>query len=153
VGREFDLPVIIRTILNAGKMSVNEMKKAFKSLPKGEKTVETTADMLIQEGREQGIEQGIVQGIEKGIVQGIVQGIEKGIEKGIQIGESRARYRSIQDMLQELLQERFDSTDPQLMEKIRSIESAETLKELFRKALRTDSLQEFSRIVDRCLQP
>ena len=139
------LPVIIRYILNAGKMSVNEMKKAFKSLPKGEETVETTADMLIQEGREQ----GIVQGIEKGIV----QGIEKGIEKGIQIGESRARYRSIQDMLQELLQERFDSTDPLLMEKIRSIESVETLKELFRKALRTDSLQEFSRIVDRCLQP
>ncbi len=44
------LPIIIRYILKAGKVSVDEIKKAVKSLPKGEETVETTADQLIQEG-------------------------------------------------------------------------------------------------------
>ena len=127
------LPVIIKYILKAGKVSLDEIKGAVKSLPKGEETVKTTADQLIQEGMNQGIQIGEL--------------------KGIQIGESRGEYRGIQIMLQELLQERFGVIHPVLAEKIKSIESTETLKGLFRQALKAESLHEFNRIVDRMLQP
>ena len=95
--------------------------------------METTADQLIQEG--------------------IKRGIQIGESRGIQIGESRGESRGIQVMIQELLQERFDIVHPSLSQKIKSIESAETLKALFRKALKIESLQEFDRTIDRVLQP
>jgi hypothetical protein len=82
-------------------------------VPGGEKTVETTADRLRQEG--------------------------------ILIGEAKA----FKVMLQELLLDRFDMLHPALEEKINSINSQETLKYLFRKAMKVESIQEFSRIIDR----
>jgi biotin operon repressor len=114
------LPIIIKYILSVGKVSLDEIKEAVKSLPKGDETVETTADQLRQEG--------------------------------IQIGEVR-EAKGIQSMIQELLQERFDVIQPVLAEKVKRVESIETLKLLFRQALKTESMQEFNRVVDRILQP
>ena len=115
------LPIIIKYILSVGKVSLDEIKEAVKSLPKGDETVETTAYQLRQEGKKQ----------------------------GIQIGEAKA----IQSMIQELLQERFGVIHPVLAGKVKIIESTETLKGLFRQALKTESMQEFNRVVDRILQP
>jgi hypothetical protein len=114
------LPIIIKYILSVGKVSLDEIKEAVKSLPKGDETVETTAYQLRQEG--------------------------------IQIGEAR-EAKGIQSMIQELLQERFDVIQPVLAEKVKRVESIETLKWLFRQALKTESMQEFNRAVDRILQP
>ncbi len=111
------LPIIIKYILSVGKVSLDEIKEAVKSLPKGDETVETTAYQLRQEG--------------------------------IQIGEAKG----IQSMIHELLQERFDVIQPVLAEKVKRVESIETLKLLFRQALKTESMQEFNRVVDRILQP
>ena len=155
------LPIIIRYILKAGKVSVDEIKKAVKSLPKGEETVETTADQLIQEGIKRGIQigeskgelRGIQIGESRGIQIGESRGIQIGESRGIQIGESRGESRGIQVMINELLQERFDIVHPSISQKIKSIESTETLKALFRKALKIESLQEFDRTIDRVLQP
>ena len=52
-------------------------------------------------------------------------------------------------MLQEILFDKFDMLHPPLEEKIKSINSQETLKYLFRKAMKVESIQEFSRIIDR----
>jgi predicted transposase/invertase (TIGR01784 family) len=151
------LPIIIRYILKAGKVSVDEIKKAVKSLPKGEETVETTADQLIQEGIKRGIQigesKGELRGIQIGESKGELRGIQIGESRGIQIGESRGESRGIQVMINELLQERFDIVHPSISQKIKSIESTETLKALFRKALKIESLQEFDRTIDRVLQP
>ncbi len=111
------LPIIIKYILSVGKVSLDEIKEAVKSLPKGDETVETAAYQLRQEG--------------------------------IQIGEAKA----IQSMIHELLQERFGVIHPVLAGKVKIIESTETLKGLFRQALKTESMQEFNRVVDRILQP
>ena len=123
------LPIIIKYILSVGKVSLDEIKKAVKSLPKGDETVETTADQLRQEG----IQIGEVRGEAK--------------------GEARGEAKAIQSMIQELLQERFDVIHPVLAEKVKRVQSTETLKGLFRQALKTESMQEFNRVVDRILQP
>jgi hypothetical protein len=73
-------------------------------------------------------------------------------QEGIQIGEARGA-KEIQSMIHELLQERFDVIQPVLAEKVKRVESIETLKLLFRQALKTESMQEFNRVVDRILQP
>ena len=127
------LPIIIKYILSVGKVSLDEIKEAVKSLPKGDETVETAAYQLRQEG----IQIGEVIGEARGEVIGEV------------IGEAKA----IQSMIQELLQERFDVIQPVLAEKVKRVESTETLKLLFRQALKTESMQEFNRVVDRILQP
>ena len=121
---------------SVGKVSLDEIKEAVKSLPKGDETVETTAYQLRQEGKKQGIQIGEV------------------------IGEARAEARAeareakaIQSMIHELLQERFGVIHPVLAGKVKIIESTETLKGLFRQALKTESMQEFNRVVDRILQP
>jgi hypothetical protein len=115
---------LLEITLSVGKVSLDEIKEAVKSLPKGGETVETIADQLRQEGKKQ----------------------------GIQIGEARGA-KAIQSMIQELLQERFDVIHPVLAEKVKRVECKETLKGLFRQALKTESMQEFNRVVDRILQP
>jgi hypothetical protein len=104
---------------------LDEIKEAVKSLPKGDETVETTAYQLRQEG----------------------------IQIGEVRGEARGEAKAIQNMIQELLQERFDVIHPVLAEKVKRVQSTETLKGLFRQALKTESMQEFNRVVDRILQP
>jgi len=70
-------------------------------------------------------------------------------QEGIQIGEARG----IKSMIQDILQERFDVIQPVLAEKVKRVESIETLKWLFSQALKTESMQEFNRVVDSILQP
>jgi hypothetical protein len=120
---------------------LDEIKEAVKSLPKGDETVETTAYQLRQEGKKQGIQIGEVIGEARGEVIGEAR------------GEAKGEAKAIQSMIQELLQERFDVIQPVLAEKVKRVESTETLKLLFRQALKTESMQEFNRVVDRILQP
>jgi 3-hydroxyacyl-CoA dehydrogenase len=74
-------------------------------------------------------------------------------QEGIQIGEARAEARGIQSTIIDILQERFDVIHPVLAEKVKRVECKETLRGLFRQALKTESMQEFNRVVDRILQP
>ena len=127
------LPIIIKYILSVGKVSLDEIKEAVKSLPKGDETVETAAYQLRQEGKKQGIQIGEVIGEARGEA--------KGEAKGIQI------------VIQDILQERFGVIHPVLAEKVKTVKSTETLKGLYRQALKTESMQEFNRVVDRILQP
>jgi hypothetical protein len=56
-------------------------------------------------------------------------------------------------VIQDILQERFGVIHPVLAEKVKTVKSTETLKGLYRQALKTESMQEFNRVVDRILQP
>ena len=115
------------SILTAGKASVKTVKEAVKSLPRGEETVKTTADQL----RKEGFNQGVLIGKQEGILVGELKGI--------------------QTMLLEVLQDRFGDIHPDLATKIRFVESTEKLKELFRQALKLESVQEFIQEVDNML--
>ena len=74
---------------------------------------------------------------------------QEGKKQGIQIGEARG----IQIVIQDILQERFGVIHPVLAEKVKTVKSTETLKGLYRQALKTESMQEFNRVVDKILQP
>ena len=74
---------------------------------------------------------------------------QEGFNEGVLIGKSRG----IQIMLEEILQDRFGVIHPVLVKKMEIIESADTLKGLFRQALKVESIQEFNRILDSVLQP
>ena len=131
------LQVITKYILTAANLDREKLKEAVRDVPKGVETVETTASRLRQEGFDEGV----------------LIGEAKGEAKGEARGESRGEARGIQIILEELLQERFGVIHPVLANKIKSIEPADTLKGLFRQALKVESIQEFNRILDRLLQP
>ncbi len=79
-----------------------------------------------------------------------VTSVEKiGIKKGIQQGMQQGMLLDAQEMLTELLEERFGGIDANLRERIKSIESRETLKKLFRQGLRAKSLDEFQDTLTR----
>ena len=137
------LPIIIKYILTAGKASVKTVKEAVKSLPRGEETVKTTADQL----RKEGFNQGVLIGKQEGVLIGKQEGVLIGKQEGILVGEQKG----IQTMLLEVLQDRFGDIHPDLATKIRFVESTEKLKELFRQALKLESVQEFIQEVDNML--
>ena len=131
------------SILTAGKASVKTVKEAVKSLPRGEETVKTTADQL----RKEGFNQGVLIGKQEGVLIGKQEGVLIGKQEGILVGEQKG----IQTMLLEVLQDRFGDIHPDLATKIRFVESTEKLKELFRQALKLESIQEFIQEVDNML--
>jgi hypothetical protein len=114
---------------NSANLDREKIKAAVRNVPKGEEIVETTASRLRQEGFDEGVLIGEAR------------------------GETRGETRGIQIMLEEFLQERFGVIHPVLTNKIKSIEATNTLRGLFRQALKVESMQEFNRILDRMLQP
>lgn len=121
------LEVIVGYVLSAGQVDVEDVRRVVKTLPQGEEIVNTAAENLRQEGYDRAIQ-------EKG----------KWISEGEQRGE--------QNMLIEALQEKFGPVHPALVNKVRSIQSTETLKGLFRQIFKLNSLEEFTREVDKTLK-
>ena len=72
--------------------------------------------------------------------------------KWISEGEQRGEQRGEQNMLIEALQEKFGPVHPELVNKVRSIQSAETLKGLFRQVFKLDSLEAFTKELDKTLE-
>jgi hypothetical protein len=99
----------------------------IRSLPAGGETMETIADML-----------------EKRVY-------EKGISLGEQRGEQRGELRTSREMLVEAVSEKIGTISSDLIRRISSIESHETLKILFKQTFRVDSLEEFQAQVHRAI--
>jgi len=78
----------------------------------------TIAQELIEEGKEIGMEMGVERGMEKGVIQ------------------------TNQERLIELMQFLFQSISPEINDKIRSIQDADRLTALFRRALSAKSVDE-----------
>ena len=66
-----------------------------------------------------------------------------------QRGEQRGELKKSQEMLLEAVSEKFGTVSPDLVRRINSIESHETLKMLFKQTFRVDSLEEFKKQVNR----
>ena len=111
---------------------INIVKENSKDERGVETMVQTTAELLIEQGKEQGIAQGVEQGREQGIEQGREQGIEQG-----------ARQTSIESTLT-LLTRRFPDADvPGLKPRLEAIEDLERLKALNLEASFVEDFQTF----------
>ena len=108
------------------------------------KMLERRRDIMIESAGYELIKR---EGYEEGLKVGIQQGIQKGLEQGIQQG----LIIDAQEMLVELLEERFGIVKRSLVEKIKSIESREILKALFRVGLRVNCLEEFEKKLEEAM--
>jgi len=110
----------------------NDYERALAMLPEGGRDImNTLADQWMKEGYERA-EQEFMQ------------------ERVKLISESEQRGE--QNMLIEALQEKFGPVHPVLVNKVRSIQSTETLKGLFRQVFKLDGLEAFTREVDKALK-
>ena len=117
--------VIVKYLLTATNLTPGEVEENVKHLPKGADTVRTTADVL----REEGMHEGVIIGEQKGIVK----------------GELKATQETLIDQASEL----YGPLPDMLSVKIRSIQSIDNLRILARKIIRTESLDEFTELVNK----
>lgn len=122
--------VLIKYLLSATDEKPERAEEKVKHLPKGGETVRTTAEVLEEKGYQEALK-------------------EK--DKWIKEAEQRSKINTLQDVILENLIERFDVVGPSLTDKIKSIDTLETLNALFRKTNRVNSLEEFSKLVDKAL--
>ena len=110
-----------------------DIMEVLRSLPAGGETMESIADMLEKKGYEKGI----------------ALGEQRGELRGEQRGELRGKLENSQEMLLEAISEKFGTIGSDLIRKISSIESHETLRMLFKQTFRVDSLEEFKEHIYR----
>jgi len=106
---------------------LSDIMDIIRSLPAGGETMETIADMLEKRGE------------------------ERGISLGEQRGEQRGKLENSREMLLEAISEKFGTISSELIRRISSVESHETLKMLFKQTFRVDSLEEFQAQVHRAI--
>ncbi len=87
--------------------------------------METIADMLIEEGKQN----GVILGRQEGLIEG--------------------KLEATQETLIDLAAELYGPLPGVLQVKIKSIRSMENLRTLTRKIIKTESLDEFTELVDR----
>ena len=110
--------------------------------------VQTIADYLREEGREEGIAQGVQLGREEGIAQGVQLGREEGIAQGVQLGREEGVRESVIEGILENLEIRFEDSDlERVVSQLTPIQDITRLKQLRREALRTRSVAAFQEAV------
>jgi hypothetical protein len=111
--------VLIKYLLAATDETPEEAEEKVKHLPKGGETVRTTAEVLREEGYHKAIQEK-----------------PKWIEQG--------ELKNAQEMLIKSLKLRFDLVKPAVKEQIRSIQSVDTLNDLFELSFKCSSMEEFT---------
>ncbi len=79
------------------------------------------------------------------------EGELRGELRGIIIGEQKGELKTVRQLLLVTLQDRFDLLPQFVINDIKSIESPETLNELFRKTLRCESPDQFKGWLNKVL--
>ncbi len=87
------------------------------------------------------------EGYEEGVLSGIQQGIQQGIQEGIQQGAVQAT----RELILETLEARFEDVPGDLLHALSKIENTDALKVLFRRALRSESLENFKKALEKFL--
>ena len=113
--------VIVKYLLTATDLTPGEVEEKVKHLPKGADTVRTTADVLREEG----------------------------MHKGAIIGRQEGKLENAQETLIDQASELYGPLPGMLSVKIRSIQSIDNLRVLARKIIRTESLDEFTELVNK----
>ncbi len=119
--------VIVKYMLSATDLTPGEVEEKVKHLPKGADTVKTTAEVLEEQGYNKAI-------------------LEK--PQWVAEGELKATQETLIDQAIEL----YGPLPGMLQVKIKSIQSIENLRALARKIIRTESLDEFTELVNRAAQ-
>ncbi len=113
-------------VKSSGYLSQEDYKKALELLPEGgEKIMETLADQWLREGEDR----GVILGKQEGLVEG--------------------ELKNAHETLIDLAAEQYGPLPGMLPVKIRSIQSIDNLRVLARKIIRTESLDEFTELVNR----
>ena len=76
----------------------------------------------------------------------------KGEQRGEERGVQKGKVENAREMLIELLEDELDIPSQAMLDNIRSINSYEILRGLFKKARKVNSLEEFSQELDRVLK-
>jgi len=119
-------------VKSAGYLEEEDYKKALELLPEGgEKIMETLADQWMEQGRSEGREE-------------ILR------EKGK--WEKHAEIKATQDTLIDVAGDFHGPLPGSLQENIKSLQSIENLRTLTRKVYKTQSLQEFTELVNRAAE-
>ena len=106
----------------SGVLVQEDFQKALSYLPEGgEKIMDTLADQWMEQGKNEGRTEGIVLG----------------------------KLENSREMLLEAISEKFGTISADLVRRINSVESHETLKMLFKQTFRVESLEEFKEQVHR----
>ena len=121
--------IFFRYIMRAtNSITKEDMQQALNILPQGgEYLMNTLAEELQQEGE------------------------QRGIIIGEQRGEQRGELKNARQVLLILAQSRLDLLPQYLINDIKSIESPETLNELFRRTLQCESLEQFKGWINKAL--
>ena len=119
-------------VKSSGYLNQEDYKKALDLIPEGgEKIMETLADQWLREGRQEGREEVL-------------------LEKPV--WEKHAKLDYAQENLIDVATEAYGPLPGMLQVKIKSIQSLESLRALNRKVVRTQSLEEFTELVNRAVQ-
>jgi len=121
------LKIIVRYVLIAGLLSTERVVQHTKRFPGGEEMVGTAAQEIEEK---------------------VKQEYERNKEKWV----SEAKIANTQDLLIELLEEELDIPSQSMLDNVRSINSYEILRGLFKKARKVNSLEEFAQELDRVLK-
>ena len=89
---------------------------------------------------------------QEGEQRGIIIGEQKGIVIGEQRGERKGEIKTIRQLLLITLQNKFDLLPQYLIDDVKTIESPETLNELFRRTLQCESLEQFKGWINNALE-
>ncbi len=113
------LKIIVRYVLIAGPLSTERVVQHTKRFPGGEEMVGTAAQEIEEK---------------------VKQEYERNRDKWI----SEAKIANTQDLLIELLEDELDVPSQSMIDNIRSINSYEILRGLFKKARKVNTLEEFA---------
>ncbi len=119
--------ILIKYLLVATDETPQAAEEKVKHLPKGGETVKTTAEVLRQEGYHEAI-------------------------KEKPKWEKQAELKNAQETLIDVATEQYGPLPGMLHEKIKSIQSLENLRALTRKVIKSQSLEEFTELVNRAGQ-
>jgi predicted transposase/invertase (TIGR01784 family) len=122
------LKVIVRYVLIASPVPTQRVVQHTRRFPGGE----DMAGAALQEIREE-----------------LQHDFDRKAEEYEQRGEQRGELKKSREMLLEAISEKFGTISADLVRRINSVESHETLKMLFKQTFRVDSLEEFKEQVHR----
>ncbi|GAH69047.1 unnamed protein product, partial [marine sediment metagenome] len=90
------LESVLRYLFSSTEIAVEDALKSIEMINgRAKETLMTTAEKLMEQGREQGREQGLEQGREQGLEQGREQGLEQGLERGTLLKEKEILIKQI----------------------------------------------------------
>jgi flagellar biosynthesis/type III secretory pathway protein FliH len=89
---------------------------------------------VLKIGKEEGYKEGLQQGLQQGLKEGLEQGVQQGLQKGL--------IEGLRQSVIDTIELKFGYVEDDLREKINQISDIKQLKELLRKVIIANSLND-----------